>query len=116
MKRDIKLFLEDILEQIELIENSVKRKSELLKSKEMQDATVRRLEVIGEAAKNIPNSFREKYPEVEWKAMAGTRDRISHAYFKVDLNIIWDIIKKDLPKLNQQIKEIIKEESKSEKK
>ena len=52
MKRDIKLFLEDIIEQIELIENSVKRKSELLKSKEMQDATVRRLEVIGEWISN----------------------------------------------------------------
>ena len=87
MKRDIKLFLEDIIEQIELIENSVKRKAKLLKNKDIQDATVRRLEIIGEAAKNIPNSFREKYPKVEWKEIAGTRDIMSHAYFKVELDV-----------------------------
>jgi len=116
MKRDIKLFLEDIIEQIELIENSVKRKAKLLKNKDIQDATVRRLEIIGEAAKNIPNSFREKYPKVEWKEIAGTRDIMSHAYFKVELDIVWDIIKNDLPKLKKQIQEILEKENKAEKK
>ena len=112
MKRDLKLFLEDIVEQIELIENSVRSKNRLLKNKDIKDATVRRLEIIGEAAKNIPNSFREKYPKIEWRDIAGTRDRISHAYFDVDLNIVWDIIENNLPKLKKQIKEILEEETK----
>jgi len=107
MKRDISLFLEDILEQISLIESSVKRKSDLIEDRNIQDATIRRLEVIGEATKNIPNSFRKNYPYIEWKGIAGTRDRISHAYFKIELDVIWDIIKDDLPELKKQIKEIL---------
>ena len=107
MKRDINLFLEDIIEQIELIENSVKTKNKLLEDRDIKDATVRRLEIIGEAVKNIPDSFRKKYPEVEWKDMAGTRDQISHAYFDVDLQIVWEIIEENLPVLKKQIKGIL---------
>ena len=114
MKRSLKLFLEDIIEQIELIENSAKSKNKLLDDGTVRDATVRRLEVIGEAAKNIPDSFRKKHPEIEWKSMAGTRDRISHAYFDVDLNIVWDIVKNDLPILKKQIKQILEEIKKEE--
>ena len=111
MKRDLKLFLEDIISQIELIENSVKSRDKLSKDVDIKDATVRRLEIIGEATKNIPNSFRKKYPNIEWKAMAGTRDRISHAYFDVNLDTVWDIIKDDLPKLKKQIQEILEKEN-----
>ena len=67
MKRDIRLFLEDMIEQIKLIENSIKKKDKnrLLTNRILRDATVRRLEIIGEAAKNIPGSIGKKYPEVD---------------------------------------------------
>ena len=110
MKRDIKLFLEDIIEQIELIEKSTNKinKDKLLNSKDLQDATVRRLEIIGEATKNIPEKIRKKDPEIEWKKIAGIRDIIIHAYFQLDLDLIWEVIKKDLLDLKQKILKIKK--------
>ena len=112
MKRSIKLFLEDIIEYIELIEKSMEgcEKSKFLKDRDLQDATVRRLEIIGEATKNIPRNFRENYKMIEWKKIAGLRDIIIHAYFKVDLDIVWNIVKKNLPDLKKQIKEILEKE------
>ncbi|MBU1252171.1 MAG: DUF86 domain-containing protein [Nanoarchaeota archaeon] len=84
--REVKLYLEDIIECIDLINEYIlnKGKSDLLEDKKLQDAIVRRIEIIGEAAKNIPKSLKKKYPEVEWKMIAGTRDIITHAYFGID--------------------------------
>ena len=70
------------------------------------------MEIIGEASKNLPENFREKYKEVEWKRIAGTRDKIIHHYFGIDLNTVWDIVKKDLPDLKRKIKTILKTEPK----
>ena len=70
----------------------------------LRDATIRRLEIIGEAVKNIPNSFRNKYPEVPWRNIAGFRDILIHAYFGINLDRVWNIIKKDLPDLKKNIK------------
>ena len=111
MKRDLSLFIEDILEKINLIENSIKKisKDKFESDELLTDATIRRLEIIGEAVKNIPNNFREKYPEVPWKKIAGFRDVIVHAYFEVDFNAVWDIIKKDLPDLKNKILKIKKD-------
>ena len=109
MKRDLRLFIEDIFENINLIENSTRNlsKNEFKSNKLVIDATIRRLEIIGEAVKNIPNDFRKKYPEVPWKKIAGLRDIIIHAYFNIDLDIMWDIIKEDLPDLKNKIKNIL---------
>ena len=111
MKRDLSLFIEDILEKINLIENSIKKisKDKFESDELLTDATIRRLEIIGEAVKNIPYNFREKYPEVPWKKIAGFRDVIVHAYFEVDFNAVWDIIKKDLPDLKKKILKIKKD-------
>lgn len=108
MKEETKTFLEYILENINDIEsflNGVSKK-ELINNKEKQNAIVRGLEVIGEATKNIPYNFKEECPEVKWKEIAGTRDKIIHHYFGVDLNIIWEIVKRDLPVLKKQILKI----------
>lgn len=105
MKRSIYLFISDILENIELIEKSIKniKKSDFELNDVLKDATVRRLEIIGEAVKNLPDSFRDKYPDINWKEIAGFRDIVIHSYFRVDLDVTWDIINKDLPDLKQKI-------------
>lgn len=100
-------YLKHILDAINDIESSIgKSKKDFLKDKELRDATVRRLEIIGEAAKNISPALKNKYPFVEWKKIAGTRDIVIHAYFRVDLNVVWSIVKKDIPKLKIQIQKI----------
>jgi len=66
-------------------------------------AVVRCLEIIGEATKNIPIDYRNNHPEISWRDMAGLRDVIIHGYFSVDLDIIWEIITKDLPDIKKKI-------------
>jgi uncharacterized protein with HEPN domain len=70
-------------------------------------AVVRALEIIGEAAKRIPDTVRQEYPVIPWKGMAGMRDRIIHGYDTVDLQIVWDVIKRDIPLIKPQIKQIL---------
>jgi hypothetical protein len=113
MKRDTILFIEDILESIDRIKEFAKDFSEedFCKNKMMQDAVVRNLEIIGEAVKNVPEEFRKKYPKIEWKDIAGLRDKLTHAYFGVDLERVWRVVKKDLPKLKKEIKFILKNEN-----
>jgi len=111
MKRELGLFIEDISESIRLIEKYIGNlsKENLDNNQELKDSIVRRLEIIGEAVKNIPDDFKEKYYEVPWKKIAGLRDIIIHAYFNIDLDIMWDIIKKDLPDLKKKIQKIKKD-------
>jgi uncharacterized protein with HEPN domain len=111
MIKDSLIFLKHILEAIIDIEESTKNlsKREFKENKDVKDATVRRLEIIGEAVKNIPNLFKEKYPQIPWKEIIGTRDKIIHHYFGVDLDIVWDIVKINLPDLKNKIEKIIKE-------
>ena len=78
-------------------------------NKDKREATIRRIEIIGEAVKNIPSSLKSKYPEVAWKEIVGTRDKMIHHYFGVDIDIVWDIIKENLPVLKKQILRIKKE-------
>jgi len=105
MKRSINLFISDILENIVLIEESTNKikKEGLSLDRDLRDATVRRLEIIGEAVKNIPDSFRKLYPNVSWRKIAGFRDIVIHAYFRIDTDIIWNIIKEDIPDLKRKI-------------
>jgi len=73
-------------------------------------AVIRAIEVIGEAAKNIPESIRSKYPDIPWRDMAGMRDKLIHAYFGVDLEVLWKTIRQDLPALKGMISEMLAEE------
>jgi uncharacterized protein with HEPN domain len=108
MKRDTGLFIKDILENISYIKLFSKglTRDKFLEDKLRQNAVIRSLEIIGEAVKNIPGSFREKYPAIPWKKIAGMRDIITHGYFRVDLDAVWNIIKKDLSRLEKQIRKI----------
>lgn len=109
MKKDPAIFLHHILESIELIEKYLEgiTEEQFHKSTEKQDLVVRRLEIIGEAAKNLPLEFRQKYPEIPWKDMAGMRDIIAHQYFGINFNRVWDTVKNLLPPLKEQIKNLI---------
>jgi uncharacterized protein with HEPN domain len=79
------------------------------KDKRTVYAVVRAIEVIGEAAKNIPDSIRSRYPNIPWKDMAGMRDKLIHAYFGVDLEVLWKTVQQDLPLLKRMISEILAE-------
>lgn len=109
MKRNVKIFILDIEECIEAIEGYMEDISKVtfFGERKIQDAVLRRLEVIGEAVKNLPQDFREKYPNIDWKKIAGLRDVLIHAYFGVSLERIWVIVKDDLPDLKKKIKKIL---------
>jgi uncharacterized protein with HEPN domain len=68
----------------------------------LRRAFVRSLEIIGEAAKKVPDEFRAKHPAIEWRAMAGMRDRLIHSYFGVDYELVWDVVQRRIPELRNQ--------------
>ena len=103
--RPIDLLLSDILESIDRVPQYIKGLSFDAFSNDQKsiDAVVRNLEIIGEAANRLPDEFREKHPQVEWHKVVGLRNRIIHDYFGIDLEIIWQIIHANLPKLRQTL-------------
>lgn len=76
----------------------------------VQAGVVREIEIMGEATKRLTNEFKEKYPDIPWKKVAGMRDKLIHDYFGVDLNAVWDTVKKDINVLEGKIKDIIERE------
>jgi len=109
MKKNVNIFLKHILEAIKLIEDYTKgkEKSDFLKSTQLQDSVIRRIEIIGEAIKNIPSDFKSSHEDIPWKEITGMRDILIHQYFGVDLELTWEVIKVDLPKLKKSIISII---------
>ena len=107
MSRD-KEYVIDILEAAKLALSYVsgKTKDEFLKDTQCQDAVIRRLEIIGEAARRISDETRATYPKLPWKAMVGMRNVMIHEYDGVDLNIVWETLQKDLPDLVKSIEKI----------
>jgi len=113
MQRDTNLYLEDMLVAIEKITAYMAGTIyEQLSTKGMLlDAVLHYLEIIGEAAKHVPNNLREKYSQVDWRKIAGFRDIVVHEYFGISLEIVWDILKNKLPELRQQIIKMLEEQS-----
>ena len=105
MKKDVKIFLEHTLESINLIEEYIegKSKSDFFESKQLQDSIIRRIEIIGEAIKKFPEETKETHSDIPWKKIIGMRDILIHQYFGVDLNLTWEVIEEDIPKLKKQI-------------
>jgi len=112
MKKEPIFFIQHITESIGNIESFMKNitKSSFLKNKEKQNAVLREIEIIGEAVKNLPLEFTVKYSHIEWNKIAGARDKIIHHYFDIDLERIWNVIKKDLPELKKEIEIILQKE------
>ncbi|MBU1204080.1 MAG: DUF86 domain-containing protein [Nanoarchaeota archaeon] len=111
MKREECIFIKDILEQIMLIQRFTKNvpKEMFERDLNLRDATIRRLEIIGEAVKNISKETKHKYPKIKWKNVSGTRDILIHAYFGVDMDLIWKAVKVDIPILKKQMQKILKD-------
>ncbi|KAA3602840.1 MAG: DUF86 domain-containing protein [Calditrichaeota bacterium] len=106
------MFLSDILESCRKIQKYTKEKyfEDLISEEMLLDALVRNLEIIGEAAKNIPTDVKDRHSHIEWRKIAGLRDYLIHVYFGIDEEILWDIVKNKIPKLQQDIKEILRHE------
>lgn len=111
-KRNWKLFVEDILESIGLIESYISNMNfdDFQKDRKTIDAVVRNLEIIGEASRSIPEEIKNNHPEIDWKGIIGLRNRIAHEYFGISVSIVWEIIKSDLPALKEKIKHLLEEE------
>ena len=98
MKKEPKIYIEDMLESVKQIRTYVDGITfdEFTESLEKQDAVLRRFEILGEAANHIPTDLHNAYPEIPWRKIIGLRNLIVHDYSSVDLEIIWDVIHKDL--------------------
>ena len=109
MKKDPQIFLKHILESIEWIEKDTKgmSKEDFLENVPMQDAVVRRIEIIGEAIRNLPPGLKKENSDVSWQDIMDMRNKIIHEYFGVDLELVWEVVKKDVPELKEQVKRIL---------
>ena len=112
--RNYRLYLKDIFEAMGAVQTFVEGMDFdlFVEDDKTTSAVVRKLEIIGEAAKNVPETIRQKYPQVPWRNMAGMRDRIIHAYFAVDYVVVWDTLKIDIPPLQPIIEQILKDTEK----
>lgn len=107
--RDLKLLLEDIIEAISAIERFVEGIDfeEFRTNDEKSSAVIRKFEIIGEAAKSLPENLKEKYPEIPWKEISGFRDKLIHFYFGIKYELVWQAIKNRLPQLKSSIQNIL---------
>jgi|SRR3989344_1830857 len=110
--KDPIVFIKHIRDSILEIDSFVEgvSKEEFIKSRLIQNAVIRSIDVIGEAVKNLSSDFRNKYSEVPWIKIAGMRDKIIHNYFGVDLETVWKVIGSDISKLKRSIEEILEKE------
>jgi len=111
MKRDYRLFIKDIIAAMESIEGFVEGMSfeELMQDDKTASAVIRKFEIVGDATKRLPDELKENHPEIQWKRMAGMRDRLIHAYFGVDYKLVWEAIKAEIPGMKLKLQEVLTE-------
>jgi uncharacterized protein with HEPN domain len=109
MKRDELVYLRHVLDAVERIEQYTDGVDEraFCDNTLIQDGVIRQLEIIGEAVKQLPVALRERYPDIPWQDIAGTRDRLIHHYFGVSLDEVWMMVQRDIPALKGQIVEVL---------
>ena len=86
-------------------------KKDFLQDETLKRAFVRSIEIIGEATKRLPEDFKEKHADVEWRQIAGMRDRLIHGYFSIDYDIVWDVITNKVPALQHELEKILEMEA-----
>ena len=103
--RNYKLYLQDMLEAVQKIEKYTKGMNfqQFEKSDLVIDGVIRNLEVIGEASKQVPADVKKEFKDIEWKKISGLRDILIHAYFGVDIQIIWDVTQNNVPLLKKNL-------------
>jgi len=109
MKRTYRDYIQDVLTSLQEIEDFTKNMNfeTFIRDKKTVNAVIRSLEVMGEAVKNIPEETRNRYPEISWKYIAGMRDKLIHEYHGVDLEIVWEVVKKEAPPLKPLFEKIL---------
>jgi uncharacterized protein with HEPN domain len=115
MSKDLIEYLRHILDECKFIlsvTGNAFSKDDLLNDETLKRALVRSLEIIGEATKKIPADFKIKWGSINWKNMAGMRDRLIHDYIGINYSIVWDVVKNKIPELSEQIAEVIINEQK----
>ncbi len=115
-KRDYGDFIQDIIDSVNDIGNFIEGMDfeEFIKDKKTIYSVIRAIEIIGEATKNVPEQIKKRYPEVPWKKMAGMRDRLVHEYFGVDMEILWETAKEDVPQLEVPVSKVLEDMEKGE--
>jgi len=108
-EKDPKTYLGHIVESCEIIEEYLRDISinDFFKNRQLQDSVIRRLEIIGEAAKYISEDFKKLHQEIPWRKMTGLRDVLIHEYFGIDNNLVWGTIKDNLPRVKEQLKKLL---------
>ena len=109
MNKDPQIFLKHILESIAWIEKDIEEmsKDDFLKNVPIQDAVVRRIEIIGEAIRYLPPEVKKESSDVPWQDIMDMRNKIIHEYFGVDLELVWEVVQKDIPELKGKVEEIL---------
>jgi uncharacterized protein with HEPN domain len=109
MSREWRLYLEDIVESISRIRlyTADTDRQGIETDLRTLDAVLRNLEILGEAAKHLPNQVREQMPNIEWPKICGMRDWLAHVYFQVNIDIVWDVLQNKLPELERSVQEFL---------
>jgi len=111
MSRYPKDYLQHILDEVEYLLSFSQglNKDEFFGNETLKRAFTRSLEIIGEATKNLPESFKREYAEIPWRRMAGIRDKLIHQYFGIDYDIVWNIVANEIPDLKLRLEKIMKD-------
>ena len=105
MKKNPRVFINHILESIETVEKYTKNlsKKDFLASREKQDAIIRRIEIIGEAVKNLETEIKQTNLDIPWQDISDMRNKLIHEYFGVDLELVWEVVERDIPILKREL-------------
>jgi uncharacterized protein with HEPN domain len=112
MSRSQREHLRHILDEAEYLisKSQALSRDQFVRDETLKRAFVRSLEIIGEATKQVPAAMRQKYPQIDWRAMAGMRDKLIHGYFGVDYDLVWDVVSSKIPELRREIAAILQDE------